>query len=47
MKHNEGGIRLYKKMGYEIGGIKVKSLKVDENYVDEYYMAKISEENHG
>lgn len=43
MTHNEQGVNLYKKMGYEIEGIKIKSLKVDGEYVDEYYMAKILE----
>lgn len=41
MKHNEAGVNLYKKMGYEIEGTKVKSLVVDGQFVDEYYMAKI------
>lgn len=41
MTHNEGAIKLYKKMGFKIEGIKQKSLKVNEKYVDEYYMCKI------
>lgn len=41
MTHNEGAIKLYKKMGFKIEGIKEKSLKVNEKYVDEYYMCKI------
>lgn len=41
MKHNEAGVNLYKKMGFEIEGVKVKSLAVDGKYIDEYYMAKI------
>ncbi|SKC68724.1 GNAT family N-acetyltransferase [Maledivibacter halophilus] len=41
MKHNKGGVNLYKKMGYEIEGVKAKSLIVDGKYVDEYYMAKL------
>lgn len=41
MKHNEGAIQLYKKMGFEIEGTKEKSLIVDGKYVDEYYMRKI------
>lgn len=43
MKHNERAINLYKKMGYKVEGVKEKSFVVDENYVDEYYMAKIME----
>ncbi|MBA7563805.1 GNAT family N-acetyltransferase [Candidatus Atribacteria bacterium 1244-E10-H5-B2] len=41
MKHNERAINLYKKMGYKVEGVKEKSVVVDGNYVDEYYMAKI------
>lgn len=41
MTHNESAIGLYKKMGFKIEGLKEKSLIVDENYVDEYYMGKI------
>lgn len=38
---NERGAGLYKKMGFEIEGVKKRSLKVNRAYVDEYYMAKI------
>lgn len=41
MEHNEAGIALYKKMGFEVEGRKLDSLLVDGNYVDELYMAKI------
>ena len=41
MAHNEAGIRLYKKMGFETEGIKRDSLYVDGKYIDEYYMAKL------
>lgn len=41
MTHNEIAINLYKKVGFKIEGLKEKSLIVDGNYVDEYYMAKI------
>jgi RimJ/RimL family protein N-acetyltransferase len=41
MMHNERAIDLYKKIGFEIEGIKNKSLIIDENYVDEYYMGMI------
>jgi RimJ/RimL family protein N-acetyltransferase len=38
---NERGTGLYKKMGFEIEGLKSRSLKVKGAYVNEYYMAKI------
>ncbi|MOA52329.1 putative acetyltransferase YhhY [compost metagenome] len=41
MTNNEFGIKLYKKMGFEIEGIKKNSMIVDDGFVDEYYMAKI------
>ena len=41
MKHNERAISLYKKMGYKVEGVKEKSVVIDGDYVDEYYMAKI------
>ncbi|WP_027628351.1 GNAT family N-acetyltransferase [Ruminiclostridium cellobioparum] len=41
MTHNEAAIGLYKKMGFNIEGLKENSLLVDGVYVDEYYMAKI------
>lgn len=41
MCHNEVAISLYKKFGFEVEGIKRKSLMVEGNYVDEYYMSRI------
>ena len=41
MMHNEKAINLYKKMGFEIEGLKKHSLIVDNQYVDEYYMGKL------
>ena len=41
MTHNERGIALYKKQGYEIEGTKKASIFVNGDYVDEYLMAKI------
>ncbi|MGM0603013.1 MAG: N-acetyltransferase family protein [Bacillota bacterium] len=41
MKHNERAINLYKKIGFEIEGIKKNSLIIDGDYVDEYYMGMI------
>lgn len=43
MCHNEAGLHLYQKNGFEVEGIKKKSIFVDGRYVDEYYMAKIIE----
>lgn len=40
-KPNEAGIRLYKKMNFTIEGTKRKSLYIDGNYIDEYYMSKL------
>jgi RimJ/RimL family protein N-acetyltransferase len=41
MSHNERAIHLYRKMGFKREGIKKDSLRVNGQYVDEYYMAKI------
>jgi RimJ/RimL family protein N-acetyltransferase len=41
MTHNIAGIALYKKMGFEIEGIKRDSLLIDGKYVDEFYMSKL------
>jgi RimJ/RimL family protein N-acetyltransferase len=41
MCHNERGVNLYQKMGFEIEGVKKDSLFVNNSYVDEYYMAKM------
>lgn len=41
MVHNEAGLALYKKMGFEIEGTKKHSLFINGSYVDEYYMAKL------
>jgi RimJ/RimL family protein N-acetyltransferase len=38
---NEAGIRLYKKMGFEIEGTKRNSLYIDGKFVNEYYMSKL------
>ena len=38
---NERGTGLYRKMGFEIEGLKQRSLKVKGAYVNEYYMAKV------
>ncbi|WP_047979578.1 GNAT family N-acetyltransferase [Ornithinibacillus contaminans] len=38
---NEPGLSLYKKAGFEVEGTKRKSLIIDGEFVDEYYMSKI------
>jgi RimJ/RimL family protein N-acetyltransferase len=44
MAHNERAIALYIKSGFNIEGTRVKSLRVDGQWVDEYYMGKILEQ---
>lgn len=41
IKYNEVAYHLYEKMGFEVEGVKQKSLKIDGEYVDQYYMAKM------
>lgn len=41
MTHNTRAINLYKKMGFIIEGTKKYSLRVNNKYIDEYYMAKL------
>jgi RimJ/RimL family protein N-acetyltransferase len=41
MSHNQAGVALYKKQGFEIEGTKRHSLLVNGQFVDEYYMAKL------
>jgi len=41
MVRNQRAVGLYKKMGFEIEGLKRDSLFVDGSYVDEYYMSKL------
>lgn len=41
MVHNERAVNLYQKMGFEIEGVKKHSLRVNDEYVDEYEMAKL------
>ncbi|MDM5215118.1 GNAT family N-acetyltransferase [Peribacillus sp. NJ4] len=38
---NEAGVSLYKKMGFEIEGIKRNSLVIDDTLFDQYYMSKL------
>lgn len=41
MCHNAAAIALYKKFGFEIEGTKRNSLRIDGEYVDEYYMGRL------
>ncbi|WP_280768098.1 GNAT family N-acetyltransferase [Salipaludibacillus daqingensis] len=41
MIHNESALALYRKMGFEVEGLKRRSFIIDEKSVDEYYMAKL------
>lgn len=43
MCHNATAIHLYEKAGFEIEGKKRNSVKVDGEYVDEFYMGKLLE----
>lgn len=47
MSHNKAGVALYKKQGFEIEGTKRHSLLVNGQFVDEYYMAKLLDEQPG
>lgn len=38
---NEAGVSLYKKMGFEIEGIKRNSLVIEDTFFDQYYMSKL------
>lgn len=38
---NKRGVNLYKSMGFEVEGVKKASLKIDDRFVDEYYMGKV------
>lgn len=39
--NNDAAVSLYKKMGFEIEGVKRDSLLINKEYVDEYYMSKL------
>jgi RimJ/RimL family protein N-acetyltransferase len=41
MTHNERAVGLYKRIGFEVEGLRKDSLYVDGRYVDEYSMAKL------
>jgi len=44
MEANEKAIALYKNLGFEIEGIRKGSLKVNGDFINELYMAKLIEE---
>jgi RimJ/RimL family protein N-acetyltransferase len=39
--HNHAASVLYHRMGFEIEGLKQRSLRINGKFVDEYYMAKL------
>lgn len=41
MRPNIAAFNLYQKNGFEVEGIKKKSMYIDGEYIDEYYMSKI------
>jgi RimJ/RimL family protein N-acetyltransferase len=41
MENNTAGLALYKKMGFEVEGIKSRSLYVNGEYIDDIYMSKL------
>lgn len=41
MTHNQRALALYTKSGFEMEGTKKKSLYIDGQWVDEYYMSKL------
>lgn len=41
VENNERAINLYKKMGYSIEGTRSHSLKINDEFVNEYYMGKL------
>jgi len=43
MTHNQRGILLYQRMGYEVEGVKRDDLFVDGGYINQYFMAKLLE----
>lgn len=41
MVHNERAVKLYESKGFKIEGRKEKSLMIDGEFIDEYYMARL------
>ncbi|MCA1024857.1 GNAT family N-acetyltransferase [Cytobacillus kochii] len=41
VSENEAALALYKKIGFEVEGVKRRSLLMDGEYYDEYYMGKL------
>jgi RimJ/RimL family protein N-acetyltransferase len=47
MTHNSRAVGLYRKLGFEIEGVRKDSLWVEDRYIDEYSMAKLLSEEQG
>ncbi|WP_416149819.1 N-acetyltransferase family protein [Salipaludibacillus sp. HK11] len=47
MVHNELALALYKKMGFEVEGLRRQSFIIDGTGVDEYYLAKLLNSERG
>ncbi|RJP67035.1 MAG: GNAT family N-acetyltransferase [Ignavibacteriales bacterium] len=43
MCHNEAAVNLYKKLGFEIEGVKRTSLIINGKRIDEFYMSKVKQ----
>lgn len=43
MTHNQRGIALYQRMGFQVEGVKRDDLFVDGGYIDQYMMSKLLE----
>lgn len=41
MAHNDTAIALYKKVGFEVEGIKKDSIRLGDRYIDELYMSRL------
>lgn len=41
MTHNDTAVRLYQRRGFEIEGTRTRAMRVNDRYVDEFYMAKL------
>ncbi|WP_347551954.1 GNAT family protein [Pseudalkalibacillus hwajinpoensis] len=42
---NEAGLALYRKAGFEVEGVKRRSLLINDEFVDEYYMSRLLLDN--
>jgi RimJ/RimL family protein N-acetyltransferase len=46
MTHNQAGLALYRKMGFQVEGTRRAVLRVKGAWVDEYYMGKVLAAGH-